>query len=423
MSINTRILTQVTATEWQAFERFLSYMPRVDDFLQEIGETIEIYDRMLTDEEIGAALDVRKKALLSYPWAISPKDESEEAAKAANLVRDILKRFPFSKLLEQCLTALEFGFAVVEIVWEDPQNTNGLWVPRETILLRHKRFELTPEGKIRAIYPEPKELAERFKFILHRHGISPENPYGVSVLRRCYWPWRFKRAGWQFWLTAAERFGVPSVIALLDVENAKSAQEIEERAQFVGEALKSLRVDSAVAVAGAKEIQVLEARRLEGFEKLIELCNRAITKAITGQILATGEAKHGTRAQATVHENILYEIVDSDARNLAETLNRTLIPWIVELNLGPEAPVPKFEFDLAEETPWERVREAIDRGVPVSRKALYEIYGLPQPEDDQDVFLSPKAGGLVLSDRLEFAEGGPDFFGQIPLRRRFRPIW
>ena len=82
-----------------------------------------------------------------------------------------------------------------------------------------------------------------------------------------------------------------------------------------------------------------------------------------------------------------------------------------------------FEFDLSEETPWERIRDAIDRGIPLSKKALYQTYGLPQPESEEDMFISPKAGGLVFADRKEFAEGEADFFGSILPRRKFHPIW
>jgi len=421
MSLNRKILVSVTASEWQAFDLFLSYMPNVDEFLNEIGETLDVYNRMLIDEEIGASLDIRKRALLTYPWSLAA-DDDDKAQKVKEFVKEALKQAPFKKLLEASLTALEIGYSVVEVVWHDPKETGGTWIPKDFVLLKPDRFAFKPDGSPVMIMPLHQELEERYKFVIHRHGLTPENPYGVSVLRRCYWPWRFKRAGWQFWLTTAEKFGVPSILAILDVEGL-APDQIEERAKLVAEGLQSLKVDAAAAVAGIKEIKVVEARDMKGFVELIEMCNRAISKAITGQILATGEAKHGTRAQATVHENILYEIVDSDAKNLSETINRTIIPWIVELNFGKDAPVPQFEFDLAEETPWERVREAVDRGLPVSKKALYSVYGLPQPEDDEDAFISPKLGGMTFADRLEFAEGGPDFFGPRPLRRKFRLIW
>jgi len=416
-----KILSDVVATEWSHFNLFLDYMPNPDIFFEQTGETIEVYNRMLMDDEIGASLDIRKRAILSYPWTLTAEKDAI-SQKIKDFVKEVLQSFSFSRLLEQMLTALEFGFSVNEVVWHDPKEKDGRWMIKDVILLKPERFSFKPDGTLVMLSPVHEEMGEkyRYKFIVHRNGVAPENPYGLSVLRRCYWPWTFKRAGWRFWLIAAEKFGVPTVLALFKADNEEQAKE---RAEMLAQMLTSIKTDAGLALANVDEVKTLEAKGegLRSFEILIELCNRAISKAITGQFLATGEAKHGTRAQATVHENILYEIIDADARNLAETINNTLIPWIVELNFGKDAPVPYFEFDLSEETPWERIREAIDRGVPISQKALYEVYGLPRPEDERDVFISPKLGGMIFADRKEFAEND-DFFVLQPRRWTFRFI-
>ena len=412
MAAINKALLEITASEIKSFGLFLEYMPNPDIFLRQTGETIEVFNRMLLDDQIGASLDVRKRALLSYSWTIQ-HEEDPKAQEVADFVKEALNSFSFGTLLEQLLTALEFGYSVVELVWKDPRQNEGRWLPKESVLLRPERFVFKEDGTLVEMTPDFRPLNEKFKFIVHRHGVAPENPYGSSVLRRCYWPWTFKRAGWRFWLIAAEKFGVPTVLAIF---NANNEEEARERAQALAEMLSAIKTDAAAAIANIEDVKVLETKGegLRAFEILIELCDRAISKAITGQILATGEAKHGTRAQATVHENILYEIVDSDARNLAETINKTIIPWIVELNFGPDAPVPKFAFDLTEETPWERIKDAMDRGVPVSKEALYETYGLPQPKNESDVFISPKLGGLAFADK-RFAD---DFF--YPRKARFR---
>ena len=42
--------------------------------------------------------------------------------------------------------------------------------------------------------------------------------------------------------------------------------------------------------------------------------------------------------------------------------------------------------------------QAIDRGVPVSKQALYNDYGLPQPADEEDTFKKDLQQGFMLSD-------------------------
>jgi len=103
------------------------------------------------------------------------------------------------------------------------------------------------------------------------------------------------------------------------------------------------------------------------------------------------------------------------AKALANTLNRTLIRWIVELNYGKDFLYlsPRLRFDFTETPEWEQVKDAIDRGVPVSKEALYSIYNLPKPVSEDDVFVSPK---LAPSGGMNFS----DFF-TLPRRVRLRP--
>ena len=51
-------------------------------------------------------------------------------------------------------------------------------------------------------------------------------------------------------------------------------------------------------------------------------------------------------------------------------------------------------FDLEDHATWEQVRDAMDRGVAVSKSALYDRYGLPEPADDEDSFLK-QDGSIV----------------------------
>ena len=429
MSQTTRLLKSIVLQELEQFELFLGYMPNPDIFFEQTGETIEVYNRMLMDDEIGSSLDLRKRMLLSYPYAVSlPAGENGNAAlRVQQFVKEALSQMNLTKTIEQMLTALEFGYSVNELIWDNPKDNDGKWLIKEAMLIKPERFGFDPYGRL-ILLSLNKRLDERYKLIVHRHGITAENPYGLSALRRCYWPWTFKRAGWKFWLIAAEKFGVPTIVAMFD---AQDEEEAKRRAKDLAEMLSTIQTDAALAVANVNDIKTIEsAKGIEGFKTLIEMCNRSISKAITGQTLASIEGQYGTRAQADVHERMLREIVRSDARAVSDTINKTLIPWLAELNFGKGygALLPRFEFDLSDETPWERIKDAIDRGIPLSKGALYAKYGLPEPEDDEDVFIvSPKEQQRLQPDD-EGSGGGAkemadDFFGQAPRQRAYLNIW
>ena len=66
-----------------------------------------------------------------------------------------------------------------------------------------------------------------YKWIIHRiEGDRYNNPYGAPYMEAAYWPWQFKRMGWEYWLTATERFAVPSIIALFEQSDETKAQQI-----------------------------------------------------------------------------------------------------------------------------------------------------------------------------------------------------
>ena len=63
---------------------------------------------------------------------------------------------------------------------------------------------------------------------------------------------------------------------------------------------------------------------------------------------ASGSSGHGSRALGEVHNLIRKDILEYDAKSLADTLSSTLVKWYVILNFGEQDQYPKFEFQLDE---------------------------------------------------------------------------
>ena len=101
---------------------------------------------------------------------------------------------------------------------------------------------------------------------------------------------------------------------------------------------------------------------------------------------------------------MLFRSARNVCRELAPVLQQ-MVDWVVELNYGPGQASPRVSFDLDDHATWEEVCAAIDRKVPVSRAALYDRYGLPEPAGDDDAFIAPDSapamGGFGLSDPAE----------------------
>lgn len=362
---------------------FTELMPNPDDLLQDTGQTFEIYKKMKLDARISSLLDIRKADILNYPFYLTPGDDTPQAKEITDFAAKTIKALNLYQEMKELLSALDFGFSLSEVIW---QLQEGIWKPVAMKNRKAERFMFRPDGTpVLLVQGQKKILNEPYKYIVHRHNSEAENPYGNSVLKQCYWPWMFKKAGWRFWLTAAEKFGVPTVLALFETDDEEKARE---RAKMLAEMLSGIQSDAAVAIANVKEVDTLEVKGdLSSFKTLIEACDVQISYAVTGQSLASGEGQYGTRAQAEVHENMKKTLTAGDAKQLAYTLNKTLIAWMVELNFGTDAPKPSLEFDIDDYASWDIVKDAIDRGVPVSQSALYAKYNIPKPANDKDIFI------------------------------------
>ena len=416
MPVSPKKLTTEITSNYAYFEQFLQYLPDpADTILDDPEGAYEVFRKMMLDPHINAKIQQLKDEVLSKEFHIVPADESQKAKEIADFVkRAIYENLHLEQDFAELLTAIEFGFSVSEVIWKQE---GGYWLPDSLKARKQEKFRFNTKGEL--LYYDPvegwKELDTTYKFIVHRHNPQVENPYGTSVLLSCYWSWMFKKAGWKFWLKVAEKFGVPTVLALLKGEGLPENQ-IEEAANYVAEALLNIQEDAAVALVGVDEVKTLESKgSAEDFAHIINLCNAEISKAITGEILTADKGNTGSYALAKVHAETLKRRGRKVAKALANTLNRTLIRWIVELNYGKDLLhlTPQLRFDFTELPEWEQVKDAIDRGIPISKEALYSVYNLPKPASEEDVFVSPKLA----------AQGGMNFsdFFTLPRRVRLKP--
>jgi phage gp29-like protein len=392
---NKTVLTARVIKTDDLMGSFMGYMPNPDEVLRDTGEALGVYREMKTDPRVKSLLSVAKGAILNYPVRLERADASD---RVMDLCARAADRMPFYELEKRLLSGIDYGFAAVELVWE---NVEGWWLPSDVVLRKPERFSFDAEGRLK--YRHNGEMldlyGQEYKWLVWRFDKDAENPYGTSALKACYWPWKFKKAGAEFWLMATERFSVPSILALF--ESQEGEDKTRARAVALSELLTQVSPGSGAALANVKEIKTLEASgALSEFRALMDWCDTQIAYGIVQQSLAVQEAENGTRAQAEVHQSTFLSTAKNVCREI-ESVLQDVVDWVVELNFGTDEAKPRVEFDLADYASWEEVRDAIDRNVPVSRSALYERYGLPEPADEDDSFVKPEgsAGGFGLSDK------------------------
>ena len=374
---------------------FMGYMPNPDEVLRDSGEAIGVYRSMRSDPRVKSLLGVVKSAVLEE----QPQLERGEASDAVfDLCEKAIARVPFYDAEKRLLSAVDYGFSAVELVWE---NRDGWWMPEDVVLRKPERFVFDQDGRLkhRKRGGELIDLySQAYKWLVYRFDKDAENPYGTSALKSCYWPWKFKKAGAEFWLMAAEKFAVPSILALFDTSEPED--KVRQRALDLSELLSTVQSGAGAALANIKDVKLLSApEKVSEFRSLMEWCDTQIAYGIVSQSLAVQEAEHGTRAQAEVHQGTFLSVARNICRDLVPVL-QSIVDWVVELNYGPNEPAPIVSFDLDDHASWDEVCDAIDRNIPVSKSALYDRYGLPEPSDEDDAFVAPPGTpkGLSLSD-------------------------
>lgn len=378
--MNTDTLSREITANSARFDRFLSFLPNPAELFTPGGADLA-YREMLLDAHLSAKLSRLKDDVLFRPWSIAAAAQEGRELEAAEAVRRMLADIDVSAILTHLMTAVEYGYSVAEVVWEF---SGGWWRPDAVIARPASRFRFDADGTpVMLAASGAVRLDEPYKCLIHRHDPQAENPYGSPVLAKCYWPWQFKKAGLRFWLTAVEKYGVPTVMALF---SAGDDAEGRERAQDIAEALAGIQNDAALALANVDDVKTLESRGTAAdFRELIELCNQEMSKAVTGEVLTSDIGATGSYALAQEHGRTLASRTKRLAAAVSGTMS-TLAAWACRLNFGESVRPPRFVIDMSDTPPWDTVKDAIDRGVPVSRSALYAMYNIPEPESDDDAF-------------------------------------
>ncbi|WP_303851232.1 DUF935 family protein [Seleniivibrio woodruffii] len=360
----TNVLTAGTGS-W-----FGNIMPNPDVLFGKGGVRMSVFDEMLQDAHIYAKLEQLKDTVLSMQWDVKPADS--KSAEQAAFIKGCLNRLGVQGLLQDVLSAVEYGFSVTEIVWE---LKDGNWVPVRSLGRRADRFAFSPDGELSLMDGSvAAPLEEQYKFIVHRNSPKDENPYGTPVLSKCYWPWMFKKAGFRYWLTVAEKYGVPTVLALFE---SSDDDESRERARELAENLYNIQNDAAVALANVDSVQVLETKGSSAdFSSLVQVCNTEISKAITGEVLTSDTGSTGSYSLAAQHQATLERKGRKIARAAAETITATLVNWMWELNFGGACGA-EFVLAAQAEASWDVVKDAKEMGMNVDLEEVARRFGIP----------------------------------------------
>ncbi|MBF0094382.1 MAG: DUF935 family protein [Alphaproteobacteria bacterium] len=302
------------------------------------GKGLWIYDEIERDPHVFSVLDKRRKSVVARAWEVIPGGPGRAERKATELVERVLKGdfgLKFDRACYELLDALLKGFAVGEVIWD---MRDGRMVPVNILPRDQRRFVFTEEDGLRLLTMQNPLLGEKLperKFIVHRFGSNKGDPYGLGLGQKLFWPVYFKRQSIVFWLMLNEKYGSPTV------KGTYPTGMLDEEQQKLLETIGNIGQKGALIVPEGTVVELLESARsstVNSHELLCRFMDEQISVAVLGETLTTNIQGGGSRAASQTHNDVREEGADFDADMLCETLNDTLIRWIVEANFPGVTP-------------------------------------------------------------------------------------
>ena len=367
------------------FYAALEWLPNPDKILQKLGKKQEVFDDLVGDAHILGELRAIRAALLGFEWRLMPGGDDPASQRALELCETYMAQQPaagmqWSDVIWAMGGAVFRGFSVHEVVWA---RHDRLLMPVNVIDRPQRRFVFGRENDLRLRTREAMtagiELGPK-KWLVSRHMHSYDNPYGVAVFSACFWPHIFKHSGFKFFAKFTEKYGIPWAIGKYPRGTKREDQDA------LADALAGMVEDAVAAIPDDGKVELLEHSSTGQLpqERLIDVCNRELSKALTSQTLTTEIQGQGSRAASQTHREKEVSVNQSDRAIIEYTMN-DLLRWITELNVQGATP-PRFEFYEEAEANKEMAEFISEarKHVPLSKREVYERLQLTAPDDDDD---------------------------------------
>lgn len=385
------------------FYTALDVLPNPDPILAKLGKDQSVYTAIQYDSHVMGELRSLRSGLLGYEWRIKAGADDPESLRAHELIQAQLGPQPAMGLswndwYWSIYKAVLQGQSLHEIGWQ--YDGQYLW-PSYIKERPPQRFRYNLDNELRyltRLYPIQGESAPDIRrFLITRHMASHDNPYGVAVLSACFWPYTFKHSGWKWFAKFAEKYGIPWAVGRYPIgADTKQQQELAQR-------LATMIEDAVAAIPEGSGVELLSPSSSTGDpiqERLINLSNREMSKALTSQTLSSEQIGSGARAASETHRERQMAIAVADRAMVSETINQ-LLTWITELNF-PKAKPPQHEFYQEEDARknWAETLDIARKYLPIGQRFAYDRLQIDPPSDKDELLTSTDLG------TANFRQGG-----------------
>lgn len=403
--------------------------------------SFEIFDKIRKDDQVRAAMQLRKGPIASAKWDLhSPEgmDTLDANGKITQVwepteyvdwtLRQNLRR-PLEWAIKNILTCKDYGYSVSELVFDVVEG--GRWDGALTLAdiktrrPKEIRFNVDPHGNLTQLIQEqnPGGLVSLPipKFLICVNELEWGNFYGTSEFEYIYPAWWAKTAAYKWFLMGMERYGTPPIIAGYNPGGGFTTKVLNQ----VKKILKNLaaRTVSVIPRATKEDLEIIipdiGEKMAAVFVQSFPLFDRWIARGllIPGQIGMAGEEQSGSLAKAKVHFDTFLLVMEEDKRMVERIMTHQLIPRLVDLEFGPQEAYPEFRFAEPENTQIAEIAQTWVSltGVGVVTNQIEDEEWLRvllgAPEIDREQLEKTREEGKKMAEKIAKGKGGSPFGG------------
>ena len=319
-----------------------------DDLYQKVGD-YSIYEEMLNDDQVSVALQLKKDLVLGAGFDIVAQDDDQD-----EIVEDINRALTqdvspsFEELLEEILSAYEFGFSISEKIFKTRDDGS---LTLSTLRTRHPNTWLINtdnKGNVDAITQQGvsagfSDILVKPQSVIHYvNNRKFQNPFGRSDLRPAYQAYFTKKHITRYYAIFLEKAASPTPIARYD-KTVKDATVTK-----IFNIIKSFQSRTAMTIPKDIEIEFLEAKSDgEAFIKGINIFNMFIGRSLTiPDLIGFQGSDTGGGSQALSREQMkIFTTHIKRRRSILEGIvNKHIVQPLVIFNHGDIDNPPIFQL-------------------------------------------------------------------------------
>lgn len=312
----------------------------------------------------------------------------------------------WTEVQERMLDPIYWGWRPFELLWEPKRGRDGemRWFCNAVIEKDSSRFRFTRERELvlfSSDYRAEPQVLNRPEDWIHWMTLSAgsiENPYGNALYQKVWLLWYAKQRFFQLWAQGMERS--QGVLVLKQSGTADLSLSYEEAWEAVrSEVQAAIRIlrdaNVLVSMPGWDVDLKSDVKFSEGWQSIVDYCDREMSTIVAGETLSFKEAEFGTRAQGQVHETAGGRVAKLRAKKLEGFVNDELLARFIALNFGEVKAddLPKWRSKLGREMDMDVAKFILSSGGKLDGTRIAADGNVP-------LVMAPKPGTLVLERQV-----------------------